>query len=145
MTWIRPHREWLTILAIGLIPRCAGWFAASKLGTPTRHAVAWFFAVLGSAVVIIAMTYEGSIDLLQRDLASGLAAGALILGMYAALMIEIPFIVLSTICHVANSKSDSGGNQLPPPAYRQRSANEIGVYATLKDKRYATHISRMRA
>ncbi len=68
--------------------------------------MAYFFAAMGSAAMIIVLNYDDSLSRLIRDMPDGLGASALLGSVFIAATIESTFWLLSTSrAHIVEGSS----------------------------------------
>ena len=85
---------WIATVVAGLLIRWIGWRICWPPGFIGRHVMAFFFATLGCAGMIVVLNYEHSVARLMHDLPDGLGATALIYGILTAAIIERAFWLL---------------------------------------------------
>ena len=92
------HRDltvFCTTVSVGICTRWLGWNLHWPPGSIGRHAIAFFAAVMGCAVMIVIMSYHDSWSIVMRDIPDGLGAAASIFGILLGATIECTFWLLS--------------------------------------------------
>ena len=90
---------WCVVASSGLTARYVGWLCGTPLGFATRHTLAWFVGIIGCALAILAINFQShsSIGQLMQDLPDGLAAAALVYGIFVATLLECVFVLATVL------------------------------------------------
>ncbi|MEM6688996.1 MAG: hypothetical protein AAF664_06185 [Planctomycetota bacterium] len=101
-------------LSLWIIPvpfRFVGAMIGARLGTVAKHALAWYAMVSSLASWILLLSFVRSPAGFYRDFLDGLAAGALICGMFVAAILEFyigwTIIILHSVKRSEHERSNN--------------------------------------
>jgi hypothetical protein len=86
----------ITIVSASVL-RWPGAWVGARLGMMAHHALGWFTAAIASAIAILLLNFADESDHFLDDLRGGLAASAILGGMFFATIVEIVTCILECL------------------------------------------------